>query len=74
MDNVLGIPQSQGALDRLKHMVGLSRSLDWVLTGRTIKAEEAFHCGLVARTVACGSGMYLYCTYSVFFSFLFLLI
>lgn len=56
VNNMLGIPQSQGALDRLKHMVGLSRSLDWVLTGRAIKAEEAFNCGLVARLVACGTG------------------
>jgi len=51
-----GIAQSQSMLDRLKHMVGLSRSLDWVLTGRAIKAEEAFNCGIVARLVACGTG------------------
>uniref|UniRef100_A0A1B6HK87 Enoyl-CoA hydratase n=1 Tax=Homalodisca liturata TaxID=320908 RepID=A0A1B6HK87_9HEMI len=52
-----GIPHSQGALDRLKHMVGLSRGLDWVLTGRAIKAEEAYNCGLVGRLVACGTSM-----------------
>uniref|UniRef100_A0A1B6MHD7 Enoyl-CoA hydratase n=1 Tax=Graphocephala atropunctata TaxID=36148 RepID=A0A1B6MHD7_9HEMI len=52
-----GIPHSHGALDRLKHMVGLSRALDWVLTGRAIKAEEAYNCGLVGRLVACGTGL-----------------
>lgn len=60
VNNMLGIPQSQGALDRLKHMVGLSRSLDWVLTGRAIKAEEAFNSGLAARLVATGTSTFYF--------------
>lgn len=50
-----GIAQPTGVMERLEHMVGLSRSLDWVLTGRIIKPQEAYTCGIIARIVACGT-------------------
>lgn len=58
--NFLGITQTDGNLERLVRSVGLARSLDWVLTGRQIKAKEAFDAGIVSRLVACGSSMLYY--------------
>lgn len=52
-----GITQTVGNIERLVRSVGLARSLDWVLTGRQIKAKEAFDAGIVARLVACGTSL-----------------
>ncbi|CAG2063814.1 unnamed protein product [Timema podura] len=38
-------------------MVGLSRALDLILTGRAIKAKEAYEWGLANRVVACGTAL-----------------
>lgn len=37
-------------------MIGLSRALDMILTGRSLSAEEAFEWGLTNKIVACGTG------------------
>lgn len=52
------MPLTDGATVRLQALVGLSRALDMVLTGRAVGAEEAFEWGLVNRIVACGTGGY----------------
>jgi enoyl-CoA hydratase len=35
----------------LPRIVGTSVAADWMLTGRTVSADEAFHCGLVSALV-----------------------
>ena len=42
------------SLDRLPELIGLSRALDVILTGRIIEAPEALQMGLVNRV--CGTG------------------
>jgi enoyl-CoA hydratase len=44
-----GIPLVDGGTVRLRHVVGLSRALDLILTGRPIDAAEAYRMGLVDR-------------------------
>lgn len=51
----LGVPLIDGGTVRLQAMIGLSRAVDLVLTGRTISAKEAFEWGLANRIVACGT-------------------
>lgn len=46
-----GIPLADGGTVRLPLIVGLSRALDLIMTGRQIHAEEAYHIGLVDRLV-----------------------
>lgn len=43
---------------RLQALIGLSRTLDMVLTGRSLTPEEAFQWGLANRLVPCGTGQY----------------
>lgn len=50
------MPLLDGGTVRLQALVGLSRALDLILTGRAIKAKEAFEWGLANRLVACGTG------------------
>lgn len=38
-------------------MVGLSRALDLILTGRSLNAKEAFEWGVANRIVACGTSL-----------------
>ncbi|CAG9856988.1 unnamed protein product [Phyllotreta striolata] len=52
-----GIPISDGATVRLQAMIGLSRALDMILTGRSLNANEAFEWGLANRIVACGTAL-----------------
>jgi enoyl-CoA hydratase len=47
-----GVPLIDGGTYRLPMLVGLSRSMDLILTGRKIKGEEAFHIGLINRLTA----------------------
>lgn len=54
--NISGIPLTDGATVRLQAMVGLSRALDLILTGRSLTAKEALDWGVVNRIVACGTG------------------
>jgi enoyl-CoA hydratase len=47
----LGIPPGIGGSQRLTRAVGKSLAMDLILTGRNLRAEEAFAAGLVARVV-----------------------
>jgi enoyl-CoA hydratase len=44
-----GVPLVDGGTQRLPLIVGLSRALDMILTGRPVDAAEAHHMGLVDR-------------------------
>lgn len=49
-----GVPLVDGGTVRLPQLIGLSRALDMILTGRPINAEEAFLWGLANRIVEDG--------------------
>ncbi|MGE5589778.1 MAG: enoyl-CoA hydratase-related protein [Bacillota bacterium] len=55
-DAVFGLPETAlaiipgaGGTQRLPRLVGLGRALEWILTGRTVTAEEALAAGLLTR-------------------------
>lgn len=52
-----GVPLVDGGCARLAHLIGLSRALDLVLTGRHVTAHEASDMGLANRVVAIGSAL-----------------
>jgi enoyl-CoA hydratase/carnithine racemase len=52
-----GVPLVDGGTVRLSAMIGLSRALDLVLTGRQITAKEALEIGLANRVVATGTSL-----------------
>ena len=49
MPQRFGVPLIDGGSVRLPELIGLSRALDLIITGRMIEAKEAMQMGLVNR-------------------------
>lgn len=51
----LGLFLTNGVLYRLPRIVGLGRAADWILSGRTVQADELLAAGFVSRIVEADS-------------------
>lgn len=52
-----GVPLIDGGSVRLPRLIGMSRALDMILTGRAVDANEALQMGLANRVVAQGQAL-----------------
>jgi len=52
-----GVPLIDGGTVRLPRLIGMSRALDMILTGRPVNAQEAYEWGLANRVVENGESL-----------------